>query len=248
VAALGERASVVRFDRPGWDGCTNPSDLPGNARFALTALDMADVERAIVVGHSFGAAVAAWLAAWNPERVSALVLAAPSANLASLYAFDRVLAAPVVGELLGAAALAGPALAFALGPARRQIAARLALDEEYLSAAGRALRGPRAWRSFITEQRALIDGLPVLEARLGQIDAPTTILIGRRDWVVPPASARRLATQIKDASLVLIEQAGHLLPLRHAARLAEAIVDASVRTSGESPPGRFAEANRPLGD
>jgi pimeloyl-ACP methyl ester carboxylesterase len=228
-AALEQRAPVIRFDRPGWDGCTSASDLPGNAQFALTALDMADVQRAIVVGHSFGGAVAAWLAATHPERVSALVLAAPAANVASLYAVDRVLAAPLVGELLSAAALAGPALAFTLPPARRQIAARLALDEDYLRTAGRALRGPRAWRAFVTEQRALVQGLPQLEPRLARIDAPTTIVIGRRDWVVPPASARRLATQIEGASLVFVEQAGHLLPLRHAARIAAAIVDAGAR-------------------
>ncbi|HUO71104.1 MAG TPA: alpha/beta hydrolase [Solirubrobacteraceae bacterium] len=224
VAALHERARTIVLDRPGWDGRTSATDLPGNASFALTALDLADVERAIVVGHSFGGAVAAWLAAWHPDRVTALVLAAPAANLASLYKLDRVLATPVLGNLLGAATLAGPAVAFGVGPMRREIASRLALDETYLREAGRTLRSPRAWRSFVVEQRAMLDGLPVLEPQLGAITAPTMIVIGRRDRVVPPASARRLAGQIGSSSLVIVDRAGHLLPLRQAPRLAEAIV------------------------
>jgi pimeloyl-ACP methyl ester carboxylesterase len=228
VGALGARARTITLDRPGWDGRTTASDLPGNAGFALTALDLGDVERAIVVGHSFGGAVAAWLAAWHPERVSALVLAAPSANLASLYTLDRLLATPVLGDLLGAAALAGPAAAFSVGPVRRGIAGRLALDEDYLRAAGQALRAPRAWRTFAAEQRALIDGLPLLEPRLSAISAPTTVIIGRQDWVVPPASARRLSSQIAGASLTVLERAGHLLPLRHAGRIAEAVVSAGA--------------------
>jgi pimeloyl-ACP methyl ester carboxylesterase len=223
VAGLQRRARAIVLDRPGWDGRTSATDLAGNVGFALAALDLGDVDRAIVVGHSFGGAVAAWLAAWHPERVSALVLAAPAANLASLYKLDRVLAAPVLGNLLGAAALAGPAVAFGVGPVRREIASRLAIDEAYLRDAGRTLRTPRAWRSFVVEQRALLDGLPLLEPRLGTIAAPTMIMIGSRDRVVPPAAARRLAGQIASSSLVVVERAGHLLPLRHAQRLAEAI-------------------------
>ena len=231
VAAIGGAARTIALERPGWDGRTSASDLPGNAGFALTALDLSDVARAIVVGHSFGGAVAAWLAAMHPERVSALVLAAPSANVASLYMIDRVLAAPIVGDLLGAAALVGPSLAFGLALTRREIAARLALDEDYLRDASRALRMPRAWRSFVTEQRALVEGLPLLEPRLGAVTAPTTIMIGGDDWVVPPASARRLAGQIDGASLVVVPRAGHLLPLRRSAELAKLIVETGIRAA-----------------
>jgi pimeloyl-ACP methyl ester carboxylesterase len=95
------------------------------------------------------------------------------------------------------------------------------LDERYLEDAGKALRRPSGWRAFVREQRALIRDLPILEPRLGQVVAPTTIMIGSADVVVPPASARRLAEQIPGAELVWIEGAGHLLPLRHAQRVAE---------------------------
>ena len=89
IARLDGAVRPIAIDRPGWDRTTPPRDLAGNAQAALAALDGHGVQRALVAGHSLGAAVAAWLAARHPERVSALVLAAPAANVASLYRIDR---------------------------------------------------------------------------------------------------------------------------------------------------------------
>jgi pimeloyl-ACP methyl ester carboxylesterase len=221
VAEIGQRARTIAVDRPGWDGHSQATDLAGNVDAAVAALDAHQAPRATIVGHSFGAAVAAWLAADHPERVGALVLVAPSANVASLDRVDHWLAAPVTGYVASAAALGGVGLALAARLTVRPIAHRLALDESYLETAGRLLRAPAAWRAFVTEQRVLINDLPVLESRLAQITAPTTIVMGSADRVVPSNSARRLAEQIPEAELVLVERSGHLLPVQQAARLAE---------------------------
>jgi pimeloyl-ACP methyl ester carboxylesterase len=227
VAAIGGAATTIAVDRPGWDGRRAAADLAGNAQAAVAVLDQYGVQRATIVGHSFGGAVAAWLAAEHPERIGALVLAAASANVASLERLDHWLAAPVTGSIASASASAALGLALSVRHARRAIAARLALEESYLEAAGRVLRAPAAWRSFAAEQRVLIADLPALEARLGRISSPTTIVIGSADRVVSVASAQRLATQIAGAQLVVLERAGHLLPLRHAPALAEIIVGAA---------------------
>jgi pimeloyl-ACP methyl ester carboxylesterase len=229
-AAIGSRAETIAIDRPGWNGDSSPSDLAGNASAALAAVDAAGAERAVVVGHSFGGAVAAWLAATSPDRVGALVLAAPAANQDSLEWLDRVLATRGLGYLASAAALAGSGLALAARPLRTRLARDLELEERYLRSAGRILLSPPAWHAFFLEQRQLISDLPELEARLGQITAPTTIVIGTRDRVVPMASARRLAEQIPDAELVELERANHLLPQQRADRLAEIIVAAYDRS------------------
>ena len=199
------------------------TDLAGNARAALAALDRAGVTRATVVGHSLGAAVAAWLAASAPERVSRLVLVSPAANLDSLSAMDYLLAAPLVGWLASVGAMAGGGLVLGTGLLRRWVAEATALDERYLRAAGRMLLTPRAWRAFVREQRFLVRDLPTLEGRLAEISAPTTIVAGIGDRVVPIAAARRLAGQIPGAELVEIEHAGHLLHVQQAGRLAEVI-------------------------
>jgi pimeloyl-ACP methyl ester carboxylesterase len=199
------------------------SDLAGNASAARAALDAAGVARATVVGHSLGAAVAAWLAWADPERVARLVLVAPAANLDCLGAVDYLLAARVVGWLAGVGAMAGGGLVLGAGPVRRWVAEATALDDRYLQTAGRMLLTPSAWRAFVREQRFLVRDLPVLERRLSQIHAPTTIVAGTADRVVPVAAARRLATQIRGADLVELEHAGHLLHLHHAGELASVI-------------------------
>ena len=221
---LGDRVpSTIAIDRPGWDGRSAVTDLAGNARAALAALDQAGVTRATVVGHSLGAAVAAWLAAAARERVSHLVLVAPAANLDALSAVDYLLAAPVVGWLASVGAMAGGGVILGTGPLRRWVAEATALDDRYLRAAGRMLLAPAAWRAFVREQRFLVRDLPALEARLRDISAPTTIVAGAGDRVVPIAAARRLAVQIPGAELVEVEHAGHLLHVQHAGRLAEVI-------------------------
>lgn len=224
--AIGDRAPTVAIDRPGWNGRAAPSDLEGNAAAALAALDLAGAERAVVVGHSFGGAVAAWLTVSHRERVRGLVLAAPSANAASLRWVDRLLAAPGVGYAVGAAALAGAGAALATERVRTRVARELGLEDGYLRSAGRLLLTPHAWRSFFTEQRLLFREVPALEARLNEITVPTTVVIGTADRIVPVSSARRLTEQLADARLVELERANHLLPQQRAAELAEIIMKA----------------------
>ena len=225
-AALGNARPSIAIDRPGWDRRSAATDLAGNARAALAALDAAEIPRATVVGHSLGAAVAAWLACSWPERVGRLVLVAPAANVDSLGAIDYLLAAPVVGWLASVGAMAGGGLVLGAGPARRWVGRATALDDRYLRAARRMLLAPAAWRSFVREQRFLVRDLPVLERRLGVLSTPTVIVAGSMDHVVPIAAVRHLARQIRGADLVVIEHGGHLLHVQHAARLAEVIAGA----------------------
>jgi 3-oxoadipate enol-lactonase len=224
VQALGTRAQAVAIDRPGWDGQSQAEDLAGNGQAALSALEARGIERAAIVGHSLGAAIAVWLAVHHPERVSSLVLAAPAANRASLAAFDRWLTVPVAGALISGVSLTGLGLALSTGPVRRRIARRSGLPEGYLRDSGRSLLTPWARRAFDTEQRTLVRELPALDRRLGDVAAPTWILTGAWDRIVPPDAPRALARQIDGAQLRVLDRAGHLLPQLHARPLAEAIM------------------------
>ena len=184
VAALDGRVETIAVDRPGWDGIREPRDLAGNVACAVQALDLRGVTRATIVGHSFGAAIAAWTAIDHPERVGALVLLAPAVNVESLQWIDWCLGAPYAGPVLSTAAVAGPGYALACARARRWLAPRFGLSVDYLTRFGAVLRRPSAWRTFIVEQRAMLSQLPVLESGLSRISAPTTIMIGSADRVV----------------------------------------------------------------
>jgi pimeloyl-ACP methyl ester carboxylesterase len=224
VAALDGRAQVIAVDRPGWDGRSPARDLPGNARAVFDLLDARGLERATLIGHSLGAAIAVWAAVAQPERVAALVLAAPAANLASLAPLDRWLALPLAGPMASAASMAGLGLALSASPVRRRIARRVRIDEPYLRASADLLLSARARQAFTVEQRSLIRDLPELERRLSAVAAPTWILTGTEDRVVPPGAPRALAIQIPGTSLVELKGAGHLLPQLHAQPLVDAVM------------------------
>jgi pimeloyl-ACP methyl ester carboxylesterase len=50
----------------------------------------------------------------------------------------------------------------------------------------------------------------LLEGRLGEISAPVTLLWGEDDKILPPAYARRVASQLPSARLVMIPGCGHV--------------------------------------
>src|ERR671932_1977557 len=73
---LARNHRVYTIDLPGYDGSYEPPDYSPayTAQFVSSFLDAVGVERAVVVGNSFGGLVALRLALSEPERVSALVL------------------------------------------------------------------------------------------------------------------------------------------------------------------------------
>jgi pimeloyl-ACP methyl ester carboxylesterase len=220
---LGDRMALLAIDRPGWDGSSQPGGFARSAAAAIEALDAADWAHATVVGHSYGAGVAAWLAAERPERVAALLLVAPSANTASLGRIDRLLGVRAVEPLLSPGLILAAHATARIEIIRLPLARALGVDQAWLCGVASGLTHRRAWRSFFVEQRLQIRELPMLEERLARIQAPTTIVIGTRDPTVPLQSAQQLARQISGAELIVIPGGGHTLPVRFPRRLAEII-------------------------
>jgi pimeloyl-ACP methyl ester carboxylesterase len=71
--------------------------------------------------------------------------------------------------------------------------------------------------------------LPELEGHLDAISAPTTIIAGHGDRIVPERAARRLSQQIPGARLQLSATAGHLVPQREPELVVAAILAALGR-------------------
>ena len=79
------------------------------------------------------------------------------------------------------------------------------------------------WRSFLTEQRALLSELAELEAALPAIGVPVLLLADPADPIVPIMTAQRLVSELPDARLRLVAHASHHLPRRAPDAVAEAI-------------------------
>ncbi|HET6793980.1 MAG TPA: alpha/beta hydrolase [Acidimicrobiales bacterium] len=240
IGFLRQRAESLRLiapDRPGYGRTGGRATGPlGNADFAADLLRDRRVGAAVVVGHSFGAAVALALAERHPELVSGLVLVAPAGNRAALGAVDRLLAVPGVGEAVAFAGvratgrvgqgMSGP-LRHLLGP----LTGAAGVPAE--RAAGySAWLGQPVWQAFAVEQRGLLAETEAIEDGLGTVTVPATVITGASDRIVPPAAARRLAEALPGGRLLTVARAGHLLIWRRPAEVADAVADMVELVSG----------------
>lgn len=226
VPMLEDTFTVIVADRPGY-GRTGGSatGFVGNAEAAVDLLDHLGIDGAILVAHSWAGGAALAIAQTYPERVRGLVLVASVAPVERLSWGDRLMAAPVIGELVAGLAMIGVMIAVrsrrVQSVANRRLAGRA--SDAIAAAARMAGTNARAWMSFLTEQRAMVDELPGLAAGLVAIRSPTRILNGDADRVVPPDSGARLEQAIPGATRVLVPGVGHQLPHDRPAAIADAV-------------------------
>src|SRR5437868_3282533 len=104
---LDGECRVLAPDRPGWGSRAGERarGFAAGADDAAAVLDREGVERAVVLGFSWGGGVAVELARRHPERVEALVLAG-SIGPGEPTAVDRLLALPLAGRVICACGLA----------------------------------------------------------------------------------------------------------------------------------------------
>jgi pimeloyl-ACP methyl ester carboxylesterase len=164
-----------------------------------------------VIGHSFGGMVAAELASHYPRRVSKLVLIAPVGLWSDEYPVTDLFAA-LPHEL--------PGLLFAdtTHPAAQAMApAEGGPDVEALVPIVRGLTTLAKFMWPIPDRG--------LSRRLGRITAPTLLLWGVEDTLVPARYADDFAAAIPNASKVVLPSAGHMVTLERFDESAGAIAD-----------------------
>lgn len=234
LPGLDGKYAVVAPDRPGYGRTGGPAtDLAGNVAAVIALLDEQGVDRAVVVGHSWAGAVALLAAATRSERVSGLVLVSSVGPGEHIGWDDRLLAVPVLGELIAATTIGG--LGLVLGRSRIQALAERRLGGRARDAVVALTRltagGSSVWRSFVHEQRTLIDQLERLGPVLPHISVPVAVVHGRSDRLVPPAVAQSNASAIPGATLDLVEGVGHLIPHDRPERVVAAIERVVGQTS-----------------
>lgn len=186
-------------------------------------LDAVCAEPAVVAGQSLGGWLAAELAVWFPEKVRALVLMdavglwIEGHPIAELFGTNPVELMPKVfpsgGNILEHIA---PALEGAVD------------SDAVLMHFFRAMETTAylGWSPYMHD--------PNLEGRLSSVRAPTLVIHGTADGIVPKAHAERYAQRIPAARLVTVEGAGHLPALERPHDVASAVLT-FLHDSGASP-------------
>jgi pimeloyl-ACP methyl ester carboxylesterase len=204
VESLGARFRIYLLDLPGFGTARGrPFVLDDAPSYVRAFLAEARIEPATLIGHSLGGAVCARAAALWPEAVERLVLVAPAGLLERRRPIQYVL--PMVT---------------ALRHARPRFLRVLALD----SLRAGAVTLYRAGRQLL--------GDDMLHDELESIRAPTLLVWGERDPMVPARLASAYERAIPDTRLVVIPRAGHVPMAERPDQFARAVLDfASVTDS-----------------
>ena len=194
---------AVAFDNRG----VGRSDVPPGpypialmASDAAAVLDAAGINRAHILGVSMGGMIAQEFALLYPQRVRSLILGCtapggPSAIRAEAEAIELLKARDLTPEQMAEAAVQ-----FIYDPATP----RARINEDL------AVRRP--WFPRPEGYVAQLLGIFSWEAcsRLPQIAAPTLVIHGESDRLVPPGNGKLIAERIPGARLVMIAHASHL--------------------------------------
>jgi len=206
-----DNRGVGRSDMP-----PGPYAIDLMASDAVAVMDAAKVERAHVFGISMGGMIAQELTLRNPGRVRSLILGCTAAGgptaVRAEHEVTQMLMARGYQSPDEAAEAALPFIYDAATPRAR-------IDEDL------AIRRP--WFPRPEAYIAQLMGILAWEAhsRLPEIKAPTLVIHGQNDRLVPPGNGQLIAERIPGAKLVLLPNAGHIFPTDQSEASHRAVLD-----------------------
>ena len=209
---LAEDRRVIAIDLPGAGESDRPKpadadgySIPWLAARIDEVLGELGVSHVDLIGHSFGGTLALWLAATTPARVRRLVVVDPVAYEFNLPFVGRLALLPRLGPILFESLYRQADLRRYL---RGTVSTPELLDpravDVYWDRLGRT-GGREAAHAMLGDLRAL----EPLHELLPKIEAPTTVVWGDQDALLPVADGERLVSVLADARLKIVEGCGH---------------------------------------
>ena len=199
IEHFAQRCHVVAPDLRGHGDSEKPIGaypISGFVDDLARLLDALAIDRAVIAGHSMGGRVAMSFALEHPDRARGLVLAGTSATPFNRAAeqIERVRALGLERELRGF-------IEFESSPDTPETMKHELLQE--------ALKTPENVRIALWKAVSEFD----ISSRLGEIRAPTLIIVGDLDRGTPVATARQLHESIPGSQLVVIQGVAHFTML-----------------------------------
>lgn len=212
---------VIAFDNRGagrTDKPQEPYTIPQMADDAAGLLDALGIDSAHVYGMSMGGMIAQELALRHPQKVRTLILGATTPG-----GPRAVTVGPEVVRQWMSAATLPPEQAIEVGLTFLYSDEFIARNRERLIQRALELQHLQPPMDALQRQFAAVMQFNAYD-RLGQIRAPTLIITGTDDKVVPPVNSRILAERIPGAELLELPGAGHGFLMERAAEANAAVL------------------------
>lgn len=205
LAAAGYR--VVAVDLPGFGEAALEHGPVAHWEDVVETMDALGIERAALVGSSFGAAVALRVTALHPERVSSLLLFSssavpdpdPSPELLAIWEAEEGALEEGDVEKAVEAVVSAWVRPEAPDEVRQRIAAMQRRNYERHASEQELEQAP--------------DPLEENPGLVGRIDCPVLVAAGEEDMVDFRNAVPELAAKLPQAATTIIADCGHLAPL-----------------------------------
>ncbi|HEY3038124.1 MAG TPA: alpha/beta hydrolase [Pyrinomonadaceae bacterium] len=210
LASAGFR--VIAPDLPGYGYSGKPRHLDytiaSQAKIVLGFIRRLGIDRAVLVGSSYGAAIAATIALDDSTLVQKLVLVGAVANnKPTRYLLMRLFSSPIIGDILSPLVVGSRRL-LRLRMKRVYDKHSWVLDERRVEARHLPLATRGAHRAIIRTVRRWDAERVSRDAHL--ITQPTLLLWGDTDREVPLRDGEHLHREIPNSRLVVFRECGHL--------------------------------------
>jgi pimeloyl-ACP methyl ester carboxylesterase len=206
---LNKKYRVISLDLLGF-GLTGPSPIQAysdtdDVQLVANLLKQLHISEYALIGHSMGGKIAWNVAASYPQQVKQLILMAPDgyANPEDIGA--KPYAVPAFLQLMKYC-LPKYFVTKSLEPA---LFDANALTEDLLTRYYDFLRAPGVRQAIIERANQTINTDPV--ERLKKITAPTLLLWGASDQMIPNENALRYAKVLSNSTTIVLPKQGHLL-------------------------------------
>ncbi|MFN2454779.1 MAG: alpha/beta fold hydrolase [Pyrinomonadaceae bacterium] len=211
--------------------------IAAQSRMITRLLDHLGIERAAIVGSSYGGAVAAMAALDYPDRVERLALVGAVINDdIKKEMLMRMAASPLVGDLLSPLLLDSRRMVrWRMKNVYAECASPHLHDEKRLEAHHRPLRAARTQRAVLRTLRQWNAERIAREAHL--IKQPTLLVWGENDLDVPLRDGEHLFDSIPHARFIVFRRCGHLPMEEYPREFAEVIKNfVGAETVSVAPP------------
>ena len=223
---LAKQYQVILFDNRGVGESEAP---PGPYSAQMMAEDTAgllealDIQKAAIMGHSMGGFIAQALVLEHPERVDKLILAATNfggPNHIPITPEAMAVLSDVSGDPLerfkrGLNVSTAPGFA----------ESHPEIIETWLAYRSKNPINPAAYQAQLGVGMGLLSEAASFEKKLTSVQAPTLILFGEHDKVVPVGNAKLLHQQIPNSQIKILPEAGHFFPIEKPRAAAQAIFE-----------------------